>query len=77
MFFSTFAWSFVYVSLPFHIQAMSPGDAATTLRWTGWILLATTVLAWTSAAGLYLILAAVGLACVPLLGSRALGVRAR
>jgi MFS family permease len=38
MFFSTFAWSFVYVSLPFHIQAMSTGDAAATLRWTGWIL---------------------------------------
>jgi MFS family permease len=38
MFFSTFAWSFVFVSLPFHIQALSPGDAASTLRWTGWIL---------------------------------------
>lgn len=38
MFLGTFAWSFVYVSLPFYIQAMSPFDAATTLRWTGWIL---------------------------------------
>jgi len=38
MFFGTFAWSFVYVSLPFHIQAISQADAATTLRWTGWIL---------------------------------------
>ncbi|HEV8641622.1 MAG TPA: MFS transporter [Methylomirabilota bacterium] len=38
MFFGTFAWSFVYVSLPFHIQAISPVDAAATLRWTGWIL---------------------------------------
>jgi DHA1 family multidrug resistance protein-like MFS transporter len=38
MFFGTFAWSFVYVSLPFHIQRVSTGDAASTLRWTGWIL---------------------------------------
>jgi MFS family permease len=38
MFFGTFAWSFVYVSLPFHIQAISPLDPAATLRWTGWIL---------------------------------------
>lgn len=26
------------VSLPFHIQAISTSDPATTLRWTGWIL---------------------------------------
>jgi len=38
MFFGTVAWSFVYVSLPFHIQAISPWDDAATLRWTGWIL---------------------------------------
>jgi DHA1 family multidrug resistance protein-like MFS transporter len=38
MFFGTFAWSFVYVSLPFHIQAISRADAPDTLRWTGWIL---------------------------------------
>lgn len=38
MFFSTFAWSFVFVSLPFYIQKMSTVDAAATLRWTGWIL---------------------------------------
>lgn len=38
MFFGAFAWSFVYVSLPFHIQAISTLDAAATLRWTGWIL---------------------------------------
>jgi len=38
MFFGTFAWSFVYVSLPFHIQRMSTWDSAATLRWTGWIL---------------------------------------
>ena len=38
MLLGTFAWSFVYVSLPFHIQKMSPLDPARTLRWTGWIL---------------------------------------
>jgi len=38
MFFGTFAWSFVYVSLPFHIQRISPWDGPSTLRWTGWIL---------------------------------------
>jgi len=38
MFFGTFSWSFVYVSLPFYIGTISHGDAASTLRWTGWIL---------------------------------------
>ena len=38
MLIGTFAWSFVYVSLPFHIQRMSPLEPAATLRWTGWIL---------------------------------------
>jgi MFS family permease len=38
MFLGTFAWSFVYVSLPFHIQTISTEDPAATLRWTGWIL---------------------------------------
>jgi len=38
MFLGSFSWSFVYVSLPFYIQKLSPHDAATTLRWTGWIL---------------------------------------
>src|SRR5215831_10050449 len=38
MFLGSFSWSFVYVSLPFYIHDMSPYDAATTLRWTGWIL---------------------------------------
>lgn len=38
MFIGTFAWSFVYVSLPFYIQDISPLDAGATLRWTGWIL---------------------------------------
>src|SRR5438477_8058139 len=38
MFLGSFAWSFVYVSLPFHIQRVSTWDAMSTLRWTGWIL---------------------------------------
>lgn len=38
IFLGSFAWAFVYVSLPFYIQAISTSDAATTLRWTGWIL---------------------------------------
>jgi len=35
MFFDTFAWSFVYVSLSFHIRAISPLDATATLTWMG------------------------------------------
>ena len=38
MLISTIARSFIYVSLPFHIQKMSTLDEAATLRWTGWIL---------------------------------------
>jgi MFS family permease len=38
MFLGSFAWSFVFVSLPFHILAISSWDATATLRWTGWIL---------------------------------------
>ena len=38
MCFGSFAWSFVFVSLPFHIQRISTTDPAATLRWTGWIL---------------------------------------
>lgn len=38
IFFGSFAWSFVYVSLPFYIQRISTVDEAATLRWTGWIL---------------------------------------
>ncbi len=38
MFLGSFSWSFVFISLPFFVQAISPHDAATTLRWTGWIL---------------------------------------
>jgi MFS family permease len=34
----SFAWSFVSVTLPFHIQRVSTLDEASTLRWTGWIL---------------------------------------
>ena len=38
MLFGSFSWSFVAVSLPFHIQRISTADAAATLTWTGWIL---------------------------------------
>ena len=38
MFLGSFAWSFVYVTLPFHIQRVSTWDPVSTLRWTGWIL---------------------------------------
>jgi MFS transporter, DHA1 family, multidrug resistance protein len=38
MFLGSFAWSFAFISLPFYIQAISPYDPATTLRWAGWIL---------------------------------------
>jgi MFS family permease len=38
MFFGSFAWSFVFISLPFHVQAISTVDPASTLRWTGWIV---------------------------------------
>ncbi len=52
MLFSTFAWSFVFVSLPFHVRELSTLAAAATLRWTGWML--------------YACLGGVGAACVPL-----------
>ena len=38
MFLGSFAWSFAFISLPFYVEAISTGDAATTLRWTGWIV---------------------------------------
>jgi MFS family permease len=38
MFLGSFAWSFAFISLPFFIQAISPYDPPTTLRWIGWIL---------------------------------------
>ncbi|MBI3826162.1 MAG: MFS transporter [Candidatus Rokubacteria bacterium] len=38
MFLGSFAWSFVFISLPFHIHRISTYDPATTLRWTGWII---------------------------------------
>jgi DHA1 family multidrug resistance protein-like MFS transporter len=37
-FLSSFAWSFVFVSLPFYIASLSTGDPTSTLRWTGWIV---------------------------------------
>lgn len=51
MFFGTFAWSFVYVSL---IGASFVGP-----------VIATTLLSWTSPPVLYLVLAAMGAACLP------------
>ena len=38
MFLGSFAWSFVFVSLPFHIRALSTVDEVATLHWTGWIV---------------------------------------
>ena len=38
IFVGSFSWSFVFVSLPFHIQHISTWDPRSTLRWTGWIL---------------------------------------
>jgi MFS transporter, DHA1 family, multidrug resistance protein len=38
IFVGSFSWSFVFVSLPFHIQHISTWDPTSTLRWTGWIL---------------------------------------
>ena len=38
MFLVSFAWSLVYVALPFHIEHISPVGPAATLAWTGWIL---------------------------------------
>jgi MFS family permease len=38
MFLGSFAWGFAFISLPFYVQAISPYDPGTTLRWAGWIL---------------------------------------
>jgi DHA1 family multidrug resistance protein-like MFS transporter len=38
MFVGSFAWSFVFVSLPFYIHRISTLDEVSTIRWTGWIL---------------------------------------
>jgi MFS family permease len=38
MFLGSFSWSFAFISLPFFVEAISPYDPMTTLRWTGWIL---------------------------------------
>jgi MFS family permease len=34
----SFAWAFVYVGLPFHIERITTVGPAATLAWTGWIL---------------------------------------
>lgn len=38
MFLVSFAWAFVYVGLPFHIEQLSASRPAATLAWTGWII---------------------------------------
>lgn len=38
MFLGSFAWGFAFISLPFYVRDISTTDAATTLRWTGWIV---------------------------------------
>ena len=38
MFLGSFAWAFAFISLPFYVQVISTSDPATTLRWTGWIV---------------------------------------
>jgi MFS family permease len=38
MFLGSFAWGFAFISLPFYVEAISPYDPGTTLRWAGWIL---------------------------------------
>jgi DHA1 family multidrug resistance protein-like MFS transporter len=38
MFLGSFAWSFVFVSLPFQVERVSAGRPSATLAWTGWIL---------------------------------------
>jgi len=102
MLLGTVAWSFVSVSLPFHVRAISDVDAAATLRWTGFILgiTALTTVATAPAWGwlgeradsrrlfiltqllqgsTFLVMAAVGAACVPLAwrGERAASIIAR
>lgn len=37
-FLGSLAWSFVFVSLPFQVERISPGGPSATLAWTGWIL---------------------------------------
>ena len=34
----SFAWGFVFISLPFFIAEISTTDPQSTLRWTGWII---------------------------------------
>ncbi|PYM65750.1 MAG: hypothetical protein DMD79_04120 [Candidatus Rokuibacteriota bacterium] len=44
MFLGSFAWAFVFISLPFFIREISTADAPTTLRLTGWIVGVTSLL---------------------------------
>jgi MFS transporter, DHA1 family, multidrug resistance protein len=44
MFLGSFAWGFVFLSLPFFIGEISTADAPTTLRLTGWIVGVTSLL---------------------------------
>ena len=38
VFLGSFAWSFVYVELPFYAGRLTTYDVGPTLAWTGWIL---------------------------------------
>jgi MFS transporter, DHA1 family, multidrug resistance protein len=38
MFLGSFAWAFAFISLPFYVQQISTSGPAATLRWTGWIV---------------------------------------
>ena len=49
IFLGSFSWSFVFVSLPFHVQHISTWDPKSTLRWTGWILGVTSLVTVTTA----------------------------
>ena len=78
MFFDSFAWSFVLVSQPFHIQRISRTDPAATLRWTGWILGITSLVTVVTAPvwGRYAARGNPKACCVPLVTMRQAGARA-
>jgi MFS family permease len=38
MFLVSFAWSSVYVGLPFYVERLTRAEPGTTIAWTGWIL---------------------------------------
>src|SRR5262245_54115950 len=38
MFLVSFAWSSVYVGLPFYVERITRAEPSTTIAWTGWIL---------------------------------------